>query len=148
MSTTPSYLSHRLAVIALGALALLQLAWHGWLDPPTTLSRMAAVSFALIWFAPALLLARADAQHGLLAGALVALLYFTHGVMEAWANPSVRGLALTEIALAVIAIGCAGWPSWQQGMARRRLKKAAAEAEAAALAATAAADGSGPKPAD
>ncbi|VAW77378.1 hypothetical protein MNBD_GAMMA12-3651 [hydrothermal vent metagenome] len=33
---------------------------------------------------------------------LLCCLYFTHGVMEAWANPAARSLALSELTLSII----------------------------------------------
>lgn len=113
---------YRIAVFALCALAVLQIAWYGWWSPPQVMSRTAAISFALIWFALPLLAARQDVERGLLVGSLIALLFFTHGIMEAWANPAVRILALIEVTLSALVIGCAGWPSWQRGMAKRRLQ--------------------------
>lgn len=110
---------HRLAVLSLCALALLQLVWYGWWAPPQDISKPAAISFALVWFALPLLAARHSPDRGLLAGALIALLYFSHGVMEAFANPAVRVPALLEIALALLVVGCAGWPSWQLARARK-----------------------------
>ncbi len=39
--------------------------------------------------------------------AFLVLLYFTHGIVEAWANPAERGLAITEILLSIILFtGC------------------------------------------
>ncbi len=112
--------SHRVAVIALCALAALQVAWYGWWSPPTEISKSAAISFALVWFALPLLVARVDAGRALLVGALLALLYFSHGVMEAWASPSNRLPAVIEIVLTIIIVGCAGWPSWSKAASRKK----------------------------
>ena len=116
-------LSHRIAVIALCALAALQVAWYGWWSPPTEISKSAAISFALVWFALPLLAARVDAGRALLVGALLALLYFSHGVMQAWASVSDRMPALIEIFLSSVIVVCAGWPSWQIAKTRRRRNK-------------------------
>jgi uncharacterized membrane protein len=84
------------------------------------MSKAAAISFALVWFALPLLAARHDSDRGLLVGALVALLYFSHGVMEAFANPAERLPAVLEIMLSLVVVACAGWPSWQRARAKRR----------------------------
>jgi uncharacterized membrane protein len=85
-----------------GLVALL-CAWYGWLAPSTHFG----VGFALV----ALLLPLAFPLPGLLRGraythawtAFISLLYFTHGVIEAWASPIVlqRRLAAAEIALSM-----------------------------------------------
>jgi uncharacterized membrane protein len=114
---------HRTALLALCALAVLQVAWYGWWAPVTGMSKAAAISFALVWFALPLLAARQDSGRGLLVGALVALLYFSHGVMEAFANPDVRLPALLEIFLSLVVVACAGWPSWQRAAAKKRQRE-------------------------
>lgn len=102
------------------ALALLQVLWYGLLAPATSIPASAAIALALLPFALPLLGATRDPRTGLLLGALVALLYFCHGVMEAWANPAARLLAVLEIILSMLVIALAGWPSWQQGLRKRR----------------------------
>ncbi|PIV33596.1 MAG: DUF2069 domain-containing protein [Lysobacterales bacterium CG02_land_8_20_14_3_00_62_12] len=108
------------ASLGLILLALLQGVWYGLLAPASNLTASAAIALALLPFALPLLGATRDPRTGLLLGALVALLYFCHGVMEAWANPAVRLLALTEIALSLWIIALAGWPSWQQGRTHKK----------------------------
>ncbi len=118
-------MADRIARLALFGLLALQLAWHGWLAPPTVLPQgfvLALAAGPLLLVVLALLLKRPKA---LFAAALLALLYFCHGVMEAWSLPAVRGLALVEVALSVALIGFAGWPSWRDGLARRRAKRLA-----------------------
>ena len=64
---------------------------------------------------------------GVLAGSRLAafwsgvggLMWFSHGVMEAWSTPADRWLALTEILLALAIIVLASWP----GLAARRRKR-------------------------
>jgi len=114
--------SHRVALIALLGLAALQVLWYGWWAPPVSMDRKAAIALALVGFALPLLAARADAGRGLLVAALLCLGYFSHGVMEAWANPRARLPALAEILLAAVVILFAGWPSWQGARARKRAR--------------------------
>lgn len=110
---------HRKAWLGLISLGLLQIAWYGFWFPPVAISRAAAISLALLPFSLFLIAARKNMQRGLLIASLVALGYFSHGVMEAFANPSVRLLAMLEIIICVWVVACAGWPSWQ-GRRRKR----------------------------
>ncbi len=112
-------LLHRAALLGLCALAALQVIWYGWWMPIAGISKPAAISLALVWFALPLLAARRDRESGLLVGALISLLFFSHGVMEVWANPGARAPAMIEITLSLIIVACAGWPSWQQARARK-----------------------------
>ncbi|MGD9582389.1 MAG: DUF2069 domain-containing protein [Lysobacterales bacterium] len=116
---------YRLATLALVLLAGLQVLWYAWLAPPTTLPVPAALALSLLLFAAPLFAARSSVHAGLLIGALIALVYFAHGVMEAYANPAVRGLAATEIVLSLTAVLTAGWPAWQQALGKRRRSRGA-----------------------
>ena len=51
---------------------------------------------------------------------ILALLWFSHGVMEAWAAPQHRGFALTETALALLVIFAASLPGMRARFAARR----------------------------
>lgn len=55
---------------------------------------------------------------------LLALLWFSHGVMEAWAAPRQRGLALIETALALLVIFAASLPGLRARFAKRGKKTA------------------------
>jgi uncharacterized membrane protein len=85
------------------ALALLCLLWELWLSPssyaPATL--WTAIKFLpLAAFVPALL---GRGYRAYLYGCLLALLYFSEGVMLAWSDPGmVRALALTEVLLVLV----------------------------------------------
>ena len=113
-------LHYRIATLALILLALLQVLWYAWLAPPQQTPIPAALSLALVPFAAPLFAARSGAHAGLLIGALVALVYFAHGVMEAYANAAVRSLAIAEIVLSLSAVLSAGWPAWRQALDQRR----------------------------
>lgn len=41
-------------------------------------------------------------RYGIAVGLFIALIYFTHGVIEAWSNPGARPLALVEIGLSTL----------------------------------------------
>jgi len=82
-------------------------AWAGWLAEGAATPRWARVAAAtapLLATLPGLLRGRPRA---LVWTSLVLLLYFTHGVVEAWAGPR-RLAALLEVALACLGFtGCA-----------------------------------------
>lgn len=91
-------------VFALAAQGLLQLCWHGWLYPPATLPLWLVLGIALLPLAALAPAALHSRRRALLVGGIVSLLYFSHGVMEAWSSPDERGLALLEILCALGAI--------------------------------------------
>lgn len=106
------------------ALLGLQPVWYLWLAAPQVLPPLFATVLMMLPILPAallLLLRRPSA--GLWAG-IAALFYFSHGVMEAWANPEVRGLALLETALALALVFTVSWPGLK---ARRRQAKPVAD---------------------
>lgn len=51
---------------------------------------------------------------------VLALLWFAHGVMEAWSVPAVRGHALAVTALSLSIVFAASWPALSARFARRR----------------------------
>ena len=102
------------------ALIALQPLWHGWLAPPDTLPRTLVVGFATLPIALPLLALPRSRTRALLLAAIVALLYFCHGVMETWAAPAVRTLAAIETVLALGLILATG----TVGMLHRRAARA------------------------
>lgn len=87
------------------ALLLLQPLWHGWLHPPQRLPVWLVLSVALLpLLLPAIAVARRRPGALFLCG-LVGLLYFCHGVAEAWSNPAERIPALIEVALSLLLVG-------------------------------------------
>jgi uncharacterized membrane protein len=79
----------------------LLLAWYGWLAPPGTVSaQFALVTLGLPLFTP--LRGLLHAQRYTVAWSLfLCLLYFTHGIVEAYSDTEARWLALTEVALSL-----------------------------------------------
>lgn len=103
-------LQRRIGFAAWGALALLQIAWHGWLLPPARMPVPVALVSGLLPLAIPLLYWRTPARALLLAG-MICLFYFCHGIAEFYAAPGERVFAGIEIALAVIVIlACARMP--------------------------------------
>ncbi len=92
------------ASLALIALAALQAAWYLWWNPPRVISPWLALALALLPLAPSAWNAFRDPQRARLWGSIACLLYFTHGVMEAWASAAARVPALIEIVLALVTI--------------------------------------------
>lgn len=97
--------SVRVLVGALLALGVLFAAWF--VDDPRPLAALSV--FAL----PPLLLAaarwRGHRSAAFWAGVL-ALAWFSHGVMVAWTRPAERGFALAEVALALVVVAASSWP--------------------------------------
>jgi uncharacterized membrane protein len=98
------------------ALLALQPVWHGWLDPPQRLPAWLVMGIAMLpLLLPAIGVLRRRPGALFLAG-LVSLLYFSHGVAEAWADPAARIPALVEVALSLLLVGSIG----AAGLQRRR----------------------------
>lgn len=102
MSPRTLRLAHAAALLALAAL------FAAWL-----LGRGHLATALVVFIAPPLLLAIGVLRGSRLAGfwsGVLGLLWFSHGVMDAWSDPSVRPFALLEIVLAVVVIFLASWP--------------------------------------
>ena len=105
--------ARRLLVIALLTLVVLYALWFGGMRD----------WFALAVFAlPAAWLATAAARSGRRAGfwaGVLALLWFSHGIMVAWTRPPERGYALAEVGLAVAIVLIASVPGLRARFAKR-----------------------------
>jgi len=80
---------------------MLLLAWYGWLAPPSTVpTQLALLALGLPLFAPlrGLLHAR---RYTVALSLFLCLLYFTHGIVEAYSDAEARWLALAEVALSL-----------------------------------------------
>ena len=87
------------SVTALGVLLLP--VWYGWLAPPSVLSpRVALIVLGLPLFAPlrGLLHAR---SYTVTWSLFLSVIYFTHGVVEAYSESEARWLALAEVTLSL-----------------------------------------------
>ncbi|HEX5961468.1 MAG TPA: DUF2069 domain-containing protein [Rhodanobacteraceae bacterium] len=113
-------LQRRIGFAAWAALAALQVVWHAWLLPPARMPIAVALVIGLLPLAMPLLYWRRPARALLLAG-MVSLLYFCHGVAEAWAAPRGRVFAWIELLLAaVVILACARMPK-RRNPARSKL---------------------------
>ena len=113
-------LATRVAAATIVAVFGLQLAWHGWLAPPARSAHWAMALFFALPILPALVLVLLRHRRAGFWGALAALVYFSHGVMAAWATPGVRGLALAQVALSAVLVVAASWDGMRGRFARRR----------------------------
>ena len=113
------------ALIGVVALLALQLLWHAIWMPPRSASPWLYALFFCLPLVPALWLALRGASAAAFAGALAALLYFCHGVMESMTASAGRRLALAEIVLSIWVILAYSWP----GLRGRFRKTAAMEKE-------------------
>ncbi len=101
------------------ALFALQWLWHGALFPPAGnawfwLAFVFSLPLALL--ALALWLRRSSARFW---SGVIALLYFCHGVTEAWTIEAARNLGLAEAALSVAVILAANWAGLAKRFKRR-----------------------------
>lgn len=101
--------AYRQAASAIVALFGLQLLWHGVLLPPGQAPAWLVAGLFVLPILPAVLLVIRRHRRGPFWGAVAALLYFSHGVMEAYAAPEARWLGLIEAALSVWLIVAASW---------------------------------------
>jgi uncharacterized membrane protein len=115
--------ARRLLRIALLALVLLYGAWFGGTRFDDAGFDAAPQWAALAVFAlPPLLLALALPRHGARAGfcaGVLALLWFSHGVMVAWTRVPERWPALAEIVLALVVVFAASIPGLRARFAKR-----------------------------
>ena len=112
--------AQRIALIAAGALVVLQLVWYGWLVPPHHSNPALAAALATIPWLLVLGAAARNRARGVLWGGTLALFYFAHGVAVAWSGAgNARGLALIEIALSLLVILPPGVWVWREQRRRR-----------------------------
>ena len=109
----------RLAAVAIIALLGLQWLWHAWLAPPQSQAWAMALFFSLPILPAAVLLGFGHRRAGFW-GALAALVYFSHGVMAAWADPGVTWLALAQVLIASLLVVSASWDGVRGRFAKRR----------------------------
>ena len=102
----------RLVRIALFALVLLYAGWFG-----TGGEWVALAVFATPPLLLALWLPRAPVLAGFWSG-LLALAWFSHGIMVAWSRPPERWPALAEVALALVVVIAASLPGMRARFSR------------------------------
>ena len=101
MITTRTRLAYALALFGYSGIMPLLLAWYGWLAPPRVIpAQLVLLALGLPWFAPLRGLLRVR-PYTMAWSLYLCLLYFTHGIMEAYSDAQARWLALTEVALSL-----------------------------------------------
>ena len=100
-------MSLRIGFVALIALTLLEVVWHAWLLPGTSIGGTLFITALPAAFC--VLLCARNLRRGVLVGGMLSLLYFAHGVSSAYSEPNARALASVEIVLALVVIGVLGW---------------------------------------
>jgi uncharacterized membrane protein len=105
---------------ALGSVALLALQglWHGFLAPPRSGALLAVVLGAMP-IVPALVLFALRHRTAAFWAAVAGLLYFSHGVMEAWSDREVWPVALAQAALAAWVVVTASWDGMRARFGRK-----------------------------
>jgi uncharacterized membrane protein len=117
-------LAYRWTLLGVVALIALQFVWHGWLAPPRGPGWFAACIASLPLLA-ALALFLPGGRKAAVSAGMIALLYFVHGIMEAWADRTVWPLGLAEAGLATWVVFCSSWDGLQARLAARRKPPAA-----------------------
>jgi uncharacterized membrane protein len=113
--------TYRYAALGILSLLGLQLLWHGFLFPPASAPIWLVAGLFVLPIAPAALMLIQRHRHAPFWGAVAALFYFSHGLMEAWATPEVRMLALIEAALSVGVIVAASWGGLRARFNKKKL---------------------------
>ena len=98
----------RIGLVAWAALVLLQPAWYLWLAPPANANGALALAFTLPPLLLPLFALRTSVRRALLWVGILAVFYFCHGIVAAWAVPTTRLPALIEALLCVVLIGMLG----------------------------------------
>ena len=111
--------ANRIAAAAVVALLALQWLWHAWLAPPLAQPWAMALFFSLP-ILPAFVLVLLRHRRAGFWGSLAALVYFSHGVMAAWSDPGVTGLALAQSLLAAVLVVSASWDGVRARFAKRK----------------------------
>ncbi len=86
------------------AIALILLFWYGSGQPYSTLVVKQRIMILIFLITPLWIPLRGVIKNKLYTfkwSSLLCCLYFTHGAVEAWANPAARNLALAELMLSI-----------------------------------------------
>jgi uncharacterized membrane protein len=105
--------AHRLLRLGLFALSLLYAAWFGRGAEWVALALFALPPLLLAWRLP-----RGGARVAFWAGVL-ALLWFSHGVMVAWTRPPERPFALGAVLLSLLVVFASSIPGLRARFGRR-----------------------------
>ena len=101
--------AQRVGFAAWATLVLLQPAWYLWLAPPANGRAWLALLFTLPPLLLPLTALRTSPRRALSWAGIVALFYFCHGIVAAWAVPQARVPALIEALLCAVLIAAPAW---------------------------------------
>lgn len=117
----------RIGVVLLWALIVLQLAWYLALLPPANVSPWVPLGFLGLPLLIPALCALAQMKKALFWAGFIAMLHFTHGVMEAWTVPAALWPGLIEAVLAAGVCCAAAWHGLSRRIHWRKLVNAASQ---------------------
>lgn len=112
-------LSRKYALLGVVALFALQWLWHGLLLPATSAAPWIIASLFSLPLLPSLLLHLLRRPSAQFWGGVAALLYFCHGIAEAWTVAQARPLAWVELSLAVWTIVAGNWDGIKARLSKR-----------------------------
>lgn len=114
----------RAAITSVLALWLLHALWHTWLLPVPDAIRWLVLALAALPGLPCVLATLRKRPSAPFWAGVAGLIYFNHGVMEAWAAEQWRVLGWIEIALALTAVFGSSWEGMCARLASRRAARA------------------------
>jgi uncharacterized membrane protein len=109
----------RQAALGIVALLALQFLWHGLLLPPGAGSRSVVVLLFSLPLLPSVLLLVGRRPSAVFWGGVASLLYFSHGITEAWTVAHARPVALAQIALSIWVIVMGSWDGMKARFSKR-----------------------------
>jgi len=102
------------AVFAVIGLLLLMPAWILWLSPPVSWDPWFLLLIAMLPLLPPLAGLLRGRPYTYAWSGFISMIYFTHGVVEAWADSDARWLGLVEVVLAVMLyLGAIFYARWR-----------------------------------
>ena len=111
---------YRYSAAFIVSLLILQVWWHALMFPPAAAPAWLVAGLFVLPILPATAMLAWRGRHAPFWGAVAALFYFSHGVMEAWASPEVRMPALIEAALSVALIVASSWGGLKARIDKRK----------------------------
>lgn len=108
--------AHRVLLAALIALAALYAAWFGGLGD---IAALVIFGVPPLLFAIGTMLRMPRAPFW---AAVLALMWFSHGIMVAWTRPPERGYALAEVALSLVVVFAASLPGLRARFGGRKAR--------------------------
>ncbi len=115
-------LARRYTALGILALLALQWLWHAHLLPPERAPALLVAFLFSLPILPAALLVAFRHPKAAYWGGVAALLYFCHGIAEAWSEPGAWPLGLAEVALSLWIIIAGNWEGLQARLGKGKAK--------------------------